>query len=71
MPPMMNRENIIQHINLAYSKLSKDKENDLESMRSQEADDELWFDFFNYCLDLASANIVYLLKYMNNRVRIW
>ena len=37
-------------------------QDDLISQSSHQDEEEFWFEFFSYSLDLAAANIQYLIK---------
>lgn len=66
--PLLNRETVIGFIKVAYNKLSTTKlqnneeADELESQTSMGEEEELWFESFGYCLDLAAANIQYLIR---------
>ena len=69
--PMLNRENIIFFIKMSYHKLSDgrgdmDEEGkvdaDLESVTTHKEEEDVWLEFLSYTLDLAAANIQYLIK---------
>ena len=65
---MLNRENVIFFTKMAYNKLSASKEgeplvqDDLESQSSHQEEEEFWFDFFSYALDLAAQYVHYLVR---------
>ena len=63
---MLNRDNIIFFTKMAYNKLSvkqgTDDQDDLESQASHQEEEECWFDFFSYTLDVAAQWVLYLLK---------
>lgn len=57
--PMLNRENIIFFTKMAYNKLSvkqgdAEDQDELESQASHQEEEECWFDFFSYTLDVAA-----------------
>jgi hypothetical protein len=62
--PMLNRDNIIFFTKMAYNKLSVKaaSEDDLESVGSHQEEEEVWFDFFSYTLDVAAQYVLFLLK---------
>lgn len=70
--PMLNRENVLFFIKMAYNKLSDgrgDEEEDkqgidheLESVTTHKQEEDFWLEFLSYTLDLAAANIQYILK---------
>jgi len=55
---MLNRENIIFFTKMAYNKLSvkqdAEDQDELESQASHQEEEECWFDFFSYTLDVAA-----------------
>lgn len=65
--PMLNRENVIFFIKMAYNKLSdgRDQNEDdggrvdteLESVTTHKEEEDFWLEFLSYTLDLAAANI--------------
>ena len=68
--PLINRENVIYLIRMAYTKLSsaKDEEEDFDDddqdeegskpeKKSCQEEEEFWIEFFSYSLDVAAANI--------------
>ena len=76
--PMLNRENVIFFIKNAYSKLSEGREHqdeddpnkddddmELQSATTHKDEEECWLEFLSYTLDLAAANVQYLLKKKN------
>jgi hypothetical protein len=73
---MLNRENVIFFIKMSYNKLYLGKSNDdggstedeLESQTSHLEENEFWYDFLYYALDMAAKYIQYLFKKKSNEL---
>jgi len=63
--PMLNRDNVIFFLKLAYQKLQdpdQEEEDDCGEPNSKRKEEEWWIEFFEYALDMAAANIQYILR---------